>query len=97
MNIAALMTIAIEEALEELERNNIIKIDNNNNINRLDYYLNECSICFDNIINNNHSVKKLSCENHFVCNECWNNYVKSRIGINHQSNTCFICYEKKLH
>jgi len=82
-----LIEIAINIALEELEENKMIKMD----FVRVDE--NECTVCFDKFFTNN--LKQLSCNTHFSCNECWDNYVKSRINMNKESNMCFICYKRE--
>ena len=86
MNIEALILCAIEESLEELERDNIIRLNNTN-------ILRECSVCFESHVSNN--TKELSCKKHFSCTECWYNYVRSRIGIDTNSDRCFICFPRE--
>jgi hypothetical protein len=82
----ALITLAIELALEELEENNMIKTD------FVKVEEKECIVCFDKYFTNN--LKLLSCNKHFTCKECWDNYAKSRVNFDNESNICFICFKR---
>lgn len=81
-----LIELAINLGLEELENKNMIKKD----LPKIEEK--ECVVCFDKFFSNN--IKKLSCDKHFSCKECWNNYVKSRINLDENSNLCFICFKR---
>ena len=109
MIIESLLICAIQEALEEFENEAtpnplVFHIINPNNL----VVTKECSICFEHFNYNepieeneitpkssDTYIKELSCKKHFTCNECWYNYVKSRIGIDLNSNVCFICFPRE--
>ena len=89
MMFGTLIQAAIDAACEELEASKII---NNVRLNTNPVLEHECVVCFDKFFSNN--LKLLSCNKHHSCNECWNNYVKSRLELNIDSDTCFICFPR---
>ena len=85
-----IIQVAIEHALEELEGQNMIQINNTREIASVKDE--ECMICFDKYFSNN--LKILSCNKHYTCYDCWDNYVKSRLDLSRDTNTCFICFRR---
>ena len=66
--------------IDIIEQNLLIE-DNNNNKNKFDdddFNINECEVCYDELMEEDKEFNKMSCK-HLFCTHCWNNYLKTLI------------------